>query len=170
MYWDDPIDSNSDGTPDFRDGTRSPGAYQNWRQANFARNWIYESLASWLADPDDDGFVNGLEYALLGAANSSDASLFSPDPSAPAIHFRRNPLATDTTITVWTSADLTTWHPAARSVEGAAFTPLLPDWYADESSVDGQVKVGRPPLLSNEGIFIRVSVAIEHQGMRHSTR
>lgn len=160
-YWDEPIDSNDDGTPDFRDGARRPGPYQNWSQNNFARNWKSESLAAWFADADGDGIVNGLEYALSGNANTADAALFSPDPSAPAIHFRRNPLATDATITVWTSDDLTNWQPAARSIEGAAFAPLLPDWYADESSGAGQVKVGRPAQPTDEAVFIRLGVAQE---------
>jgi hypothetical protein len=156
-YWDDPIDSNGDGTPDFRDAARSPGAFTAWRQDHFGRQWSSEVSAAWLANPDGDSYCNGLEYALAGNPSARDASLIALDAGTLALCFRRNPSATDATITVLTSADMATWQAAARSVRGAAFIPLLPGWYADESAVDGQVRVGRSaPPAAGEGVFVRI--------------
>jgi len=57
-----------------------------------------------------------------------------------------------------TSADMTTWQAAARSVRGAAFTPVLPGWFADESAGGGQVEVGRSAPPAGDGTFLRISV------------
>ena len=154
-YWDDPIDSNGDGTPDFRDAARSPGAYLNWRQDHFARQWKSETSAGWLANPDGDAYCNGLEYTLVGNPSARDASLSALDATSLSLRFRRNPAATDSTITVLTSSDMTTWQAAARSVRGAAFTPLLPGWFATESAGNGQVEVGRS--AAGERVFLRIS-------------
>lgn len=159
MYWDDPIDSNTDGTPDFRDPTRSPGAYQNWRQTNFARDWKSEALAGWLANPDGDSYCNGLEYTLVGNPSSPDFSLTILVPPPLKLEFRRNTAARDSTITVETSQDMITWSDVASSVHGAPFVPLVAGWYADETAGDGQVVVGRSAPATDQREFLRVRVS-----------
>ena len=156
-YWDDPIDSNGDGTPDFRDASRTPGAFTTWRQDQFGRQWNSEASASWLANPDGDSYSNGVEYALVGNSSTRDSSLYFLDAASLALRFRRNPAATDATITVLTSTDMTSWQAAARSVRGAAFTTLLSGWYADESAGGGQVEVGRSASPAAGGMFLRIS-------------
>ena len=160
-YWDDPIDSNSDGTPDFREPSNKPGAFIKWRQDHFARQWNSETSAGWLSNPDGDAYCNGLEYALVGNPSARDASLSSLDATTLALHFRRNPAATDATITVLTSTDMTHWQAAVRSIRGAAFTPLLPGWFSNESAGDGLVQVGRTAPASGEPVFLRVSATVE---------
>lgn len=154
-YWDNPIDSDDDGTPDFRDASHKPGAFIRWRQDHFARQWNTDSTAAWFANPDGASYGNGLEYALLGNPSASDASLSALDAATRALHFRRNPEATDATLAVLKSADMTIWQTAARSVRGAAFTPELPGWYADESA--GVVEVGQTATFPDERVFLRIS-------------
>jgi hypothetical protein len=160
-YWDDPIDSNNDGTPDFRDATRSPGAFTTWRQEHFARQWNAEGAAAWLANPDGDAYCNGLEYALVGNPSGRDFSLSSLDPATLELHFRRNTAATDSTITVMMSQDMTHWVGVASSAHGAPFVPLVSGWHADETAGNGQVAVGRGAPTTGEKIFLRISASLD---------
>jgi hypothetical protein len=160
-YWDDPIDSNSDGTPDFRDPSNKTGAFTEWRQEHFARLWNAETSAGWLSNPDGDSYCNGLEYALAGDPSARNASLSSLDSATLALQFRRNPAATDSTITILTSTDMTHWQAAASSIRGATFTPLLPGWFANESSGDGLVRVGRTAPTASERVFLRIRATLD---------
>jgi hypothetical protein len=160
-YWDDPIDSNSDGTPDFRDPSNKPGAFIKWRQDHFARQWNSETSAGWLANPDGDAYCNGLEYSLAGNPAAPDFSLTFLDPATLELQFRRNTVATDSTIAVEMSQDMTNWLDVASSVHGASFVPRVTGWYADETAGDGQVAVGRSAPTTGEKVFLRVSATVD---------
>ncbi len=154
-YWDQPLDSNADGTPDYLQAGISPGAYDRWTQDVFLRQFSDPAVASPSVDPDGDTFSNLLEYGLLGDPNIANLSLFSlaGADGGLVLEFQRNPAATDTTITVEKSTDLTDWQPAARSTAGAAFAPLAPGWTATEST---QVRVQGPD--SGAPQFLRINV------------
>ena len=158
-YWDDPIDSNQDGTPDFRDASRSPGAFSQWRQQHFARDWSSESLAGWSADPDDDQFANGVEYALSGNPQVRDSGLLELGMNAgsPSLRFRPNTTANDLTVTLRESGDLLHWQDAARSVNGAPFVPLSANWSIGGTTSPGETSATRSG--TDARVFFSISAA-----------
>lgn len=158
-YWDDLIDSNQDGTPDFRDAGRSPREFLNWRQSFFKRQWSLENLAGWSANPDEDPFINGLEYALMGNPIVRDASLSTFDGVSLELGFKRNPAATDVTLEVMASSSLDQWQTVVRSIGGAPCSPMIPGWTADESGGAGQVQVGQEAPAAGT-IFLRIGAGL----------
>jgi DNA-binding beta-propeller fold protein YncE len=91
-------------------------SYGDWR-ARFFRLDAGASLTAKAADPDRDGLLNLLEYALgtpplRGNSEASFESLQVTENSTDyaAIRFRRRAGATDLTYRVQVSNDLVTWH------------------------------------------------------------
>lgn len=101
---------------------------ESWRQQNFQSTANVGSAAD-TADPDGDGIVNLLEYALglppktsslIGlptASKTSDGRLFT-------ISFQRNPALTDLTYEVEAANELGAWTTIARSTAGGATSNL----------------------------------------------
>jgi hypothetical protein len=99
----------------------------NWKSFHFGANSTNAAVAGDFADPDGDGILNLLEYAL-----GSDPT--APDPKnslAVAIagghlqvSFNRNGSATDVTYIVETSTELTTWATALSYSAVSGWTPI----------------------------------------------
>ena len=101
----------------------------DWLQTNFGGNWNNPAIAGDLVDPEKDGIVNLLEYALDGNPNAATSAVL-PQPAIGnyklAIIFTRTLAHTDITMTVQgADAPAGPWTDLARSVNGAAFTVLL---------------------------------------------
>ena len=105
----------------------------NWRIANFTAadlaNLAKESTV-WgnLADPDNDGLDNLLEYALgqspLVAQTGGLPTLGTSSGGRMTLTFQRDPSLTDIDYIVEASPDLTSWTPIATSTGGGAMHKL----------------------------------------------
>jgi hypothetical protein len=86
----------------------------NWKTFHFGNNATNAAAAGDFADPDGDGMVNLLEYALgsdpliAGAGNSLSAAVIGGHAQ---VSFNRNASATDLTYVLEASSDLSTWTP-----------------------------------------------------------
>jgi hypothetical protein len=86
----------------------------NWKTFHFGNNATNAAAAGDFADPDGDGMVNLLEYALgsdpliAGAGNSVSAAVIGGHAQ---VSFNRNASATDLTYVLEASSDLSTWTP-----------------------------------------------------------
>jgi hypothetical protein len=100
-------------------------ALQTWKNTQFGANASIPAIAGDTADPDADGIVNLMEYALGGLPNTA-STVILPVLSAPTdrlqITFTR--LApTDVTYLVQSSTDLIAWTTIATfSANGATWT------------------------------------------------
>jgi autotransporter-associated beta strand protein len=108
-----------------------------WRQANFGEEWNNPLVSGDPVDGDFDGLANVLEYALGSNPNVADASS-SPQVTIAAdklrISFTRNTAASDITLAVVASDHLVGgWTAIASSVNGAAFSVVLPGAAVSES-------------------------------------
>lgn len=123
-----------DGAPEFWYGLTPvssvvvPNSTANWRRFRFGSAVDNAALQATVwgsnADPDHDGRINLLEYALGSDPNGSDAT--APLTAAPAgasrtFTFTRLPANTDLTYVLEVSADLSplSWQEVARSTGGA---------------------------------------------------
>ena len=99
---------------------------------------IETRLTAELADPDNDGCLNLLEYAFgtRPTAATPFPALLSVSPGDRlAIRFTRNALAADLTFTVQAADTLTgPWADVAASTAGNPFTALLPGMTLAEPS------------------------------------
>ena len=87
----------------------------NWKSFHFGANATNSAVSGDFADPDGDGSLNLLEYALgsdpmLAGGNNSLAVAISGGHLH--VSFNRNNSATDLTYLVETSTDLATWSAA----------------------------------------------------------
>jgi hypothetical protein len=97
---------------------------ETWRQQNFSTTANAGNAAD-TADPDGDGLLNLLEYAL-GSNPKGESASAMPQVSAVGgkltITFTRNTAAVDVTLSVLGADDLAgTWTELARSTGGSAF-------------------------------------------------
>ncbi len=86
-------------------------ASESWRRTHFGTH-ENAALAADTADPDLDGLVNLLEYALSGnpnAANPSPLSILADG----TLLYTPNPFASDVTLTPEWSSDLSQWYISA---------------------------------------------------------
>ena len=91
-----------------------------WRKANFTAGELLDPLISGdAADPDHDGLVNLVEYALGLNPKASDANPFSPNVSNGffTLTYTRLKAATDVSLVVEQSGDLFTWQNGPADVE-----------------------------------------------------
>ena len=111
--------------------TRIPpqSARAEWRTTNFGDDAPNDTIAGPAADPDGDGLVNYVEYALALdplAPSAHLAPFASLVPIAAdsygAITFSRATMATDVSITVEISPDLLSWTPGS-SYAASGSTP-----------------------------------------------
>ena len=101
-----------------------------WRQTHFGTTDGTGDAAN-MADMENDGWVNLVEYALLTAPTQAGGAPFTiaTTPAAFIVTLSRDPAHTDATITVEAREDLATgsWTAIARSTNGGAFTSLVPE-------------------------------------------
>ena len=100
---------------------------QSWRQTYFGTISNTGNAAN-DADPDGDGLLNLIEYALGSDPNHWNAAA-APQVSTVgprlAITFTRNTAASDVTLSVmWTDDLAGSWTELARSTNGASFTVI----------------------------------------------
>lgn len=99
----------------------------SWRATVFGTDASNPLIAGDLADPDGDGFVNLLEYALGGNALANGGALYQAAMSTGALTLQitRNLANTDITLTVQgADSPAGPWTDLARSTNGNAFTVL----------------------------------------------
>jgi hypothetical protein len=137
-----------------------------WKTFHFGSNAANSTVAGDFADPDGDGIVNLLEYAL------------GTDPNAPSIgnflaativnghalvSFNRNASATDLTYALETSSDLATWSPALTYIAasgwtgsgGASATEAPPSALPPDQTVAVTIDLG-PPSATPQFARLRV--------------
>jgi 3D (Asp-Asp-Asp) domain-containing protein len=104
--------------------------WTSWRQLKFGMESTNESIAGFSADPDGDGILNLMEYALGGAPLLAETGILptiQKTNNQTEFVFRRNPNHTDLRMTVQTASNLNgPWMDAAVSTGGAAFVALIP--------------------------------------------
>lgn len=114
-----------------------------WRQANFGSDWDNPAVAGDLVDVEHDGLVNLIEYILgtdPNALDAAEATRISTQGGKLSLVFTRNTAATDVTISVMATDDITAaWTELARSENGAAFVPIEPGAVVNETG-SGEIK------------------------------
>ena len=126
-----------------------------WRAANFSAAELGNAAISGdLADPDGDGLVNLVEYALRLQPRAVDTgglpSVARESDGRLSLTYTRNLGATDVQVNVEVSTDLVTWNSG-------------PDYTAVVQTIDGSgvqtVKVvSLVPVASSPQQFLRVKV------------
>jgi cytochrome c peroxidase len=115
---------------DERDTPAPEGPRDAWREKEFGTMWRLDPMAGDFSDPDEDGLVNRLEYALgfqPTVANPS-ASSGAMEDGRFSLTFTRNAEAEDGVLVVERSDSLSAdWVPVARSIGGAGFVALSED-------------------------------------------
>lgn len=112
----------------------------NWKQSSFGPQAEVGGIAGPMADPDQDGMENLLEYALGGDPLVSDRRNLPLLTVADGRQFRfkRDPERTDCQIFVETAFALDDdWADAAASSAGSPFVALLPGISVAETSAGG---------------------------------
>ena len=100
-----------------------------WRELHFETPDGTGDAAN-LADPDDDGVDNLVEYALLSSPTDPNPSPFTLAglPGSITLSLSRDPLRNDVSIFIESSTHLTeTWSTAASSLAGGEFTARSPE-------------------------------------------
>jgi hypothetical protein len=101
----------------------------SWRDLHFGTTDGSGDAAN-LADKDQDGLENLIEYALLTSPVQSNPSPFTlgSSPGQITLTLGRDPSRNDVSVFIEASATLTgTWSAIASSSSGGAFVPLAPD-------------------------------------------
>nr|MCU0751026.1 autotransporter-associated beta strand repeat-containing protein [Akkermansiaceae bacterium] len=149
--------------PGFFTGSGSitvPVRYENW--VHWYPAWSEEE-SSPTSDPDQDGLVNLIEYALGippdGAQPSPLKTLLNPQGLE--LSFHRLPARSDLTLTVEASDDLSQWNPIARSVAGGPFVSLIQGVLCSETALNPNlIHVSIEDSNANSGNrFLRISAA-----------
>ncbi len=126
--------------------------YLDWKHAHFGSNATNSVVADDLADPDSDGAVNLLEYALASDPNTPVAGGFLLGTNAGnqfQVQFNRNTLATNITYVVQSADSL-----------GAVWTDLMTyttaaGWVANTV---GATASESPPLMVAPDHFVTVTI------------
>ncbi len=99
----------------------APTYYQGWLNANFtAAERANAAMSGDLADPDGDGLVNRLEYALGLAPKTSDTSGAIPGALLGGyftLTFAKQKGATDVTVIPEVSSDMSVWQSGPAFIE-----------------------------------------------------
>jgi hypothetical protein len=114
----------------------APGTFAEWRAVHFGSDAANAALADELADPDNDGLVNLLEYAA-GSRPDTVAGAAPPVVSVEGdrlvFRFRRSALASDLTYSVQSADTLAgPWSTLARSTDGNPVEAIAPDVTVNE--------------------------------------
>jgi hypothetical protein len=123
---------------------------ETWRNAQFGASASDPLLSGDLADPDQDGLSNLVEYAL-----NSDPWTYVPghqptprtEGDALKLTYRLNSAATDITVVLQSSPDLTNWLPAT-----ATLTTLSDD------GTTRVIEATQPLLPTTEHLYLRLFV------------
>lgn len=115
------VTSNGNG---LLEGVR-PTGFGEWRLRRFGQQAANEAMAGPLSDPDGDGRINALEYAL-----QSDALAPDPAPLTLAadglLSFQRYAAASDATFSLEGSTDLESWQLLAQAAGMGPWGSLAP--------------------------------------------
>jgi hypothetical protein len=118
-----------------------PSPWRQWQLERFAENADDPLIAGFNADPDQDGWVNLLEFALGGNPASGDSNLSPRIQNTGGfirIHFTRNPSATDIELLCqYASSPGGPWSDIALSIGGAPLGALVPDVETSEQETSG---------------------------------
>jgi hypothetical protein len=91
-----------------------PLPIETWRTAKFTTNTGNPAISGDLADPDHDGITNLLEYGLNLDPNTHSTQLptIGVEGDTISLTYRKNLAATDITMEVEESTNMSTWTPA----------------------------------------------------------
>ncbi|MEO5714862.1 MAG: LamG-like jellyroll fold domain-containing protein [Luteolibacter sp.] len=138
-----------------------------WRLQNFGTNWGNDAIAGSLADPDADGLLNLIEYAIGSNPNGPTPEARPQAVKADgkfSITFKRQTTATDVTLCVQAAeSPAGPWIDIASSTAGAAFIATAPDATVEETGTGStrDVRVSDIYLLnqpSHPARFMRLQV------------
>jgi hypothetical protein len=136
----------------------------NWKSFHFGNNFTNAAVAGDFADPDGDGIVNLLEYALgsdplvAGPGNSLSAAVVGGHAQ---VSFNRNASATDLVYVLEAALDLATWGPVMTYTYpsgwagGASATEAPPSALPPDQIVRVTIDLGAP---SGTTQFLRLRV------------
>lgn len=134
----------------------------NWKTFHFGNNATNAAVAGDFADPDGDGMVNLLEYALgsdpliAGSGNSLSAAVVG---GRAQVSFNRNASATDLTYVLEAAHDLATWAPVttytSRWTGAASATEAPPSALPPDQTVRVTIDLGAPSATAQ---FVRLRV------------
>ena len=135
-----------------------------WKQTYFnAAELLDLEIAGDLADPDEDGFSNLLEYAFSMDPRTSDGAGMAPAVSTtdttPALVFVRDASRIDLTYEVLSTDNLTAWTVIARSSRGNPFIKVGEGNHEifEASTTPIQIRINDP--TSNGEKFYRLKIS-----------
>jgi len=139
-----------------------PSGYTAWAEDKFGADAGNPAIAGPAADPDGDGIVNLIEYALGGDPTRADRSIL-PETSIVSdggadyleIVFGRNPDATGIAIDVLGSSDLLDWSATPTLQSSVESGGLIWETWRDSH-----------PLSQNARRFMHVSIGISEDGIK----
>jgi hypothetical protein len=138
-----------------------------WRYSHFGTNANNPAIAGDQADPDGDGIVNLLEYAMgsdPSVANATHSPTISLSTGHVQLFFQRNLGASDLTYLIEYSDALASWSPLMTYTAAAGWVPNVPGVTAAESAPSGippdqfvnvTIDLGNQPIATQ---FLRLSV------------
>jgi hypothetical protein len=137
----------------------------NWKAFHFGNNATNSAFAGDFADPDGDGSVNLLEYALGTDPNAPDPKNTLTGALVAGhvqLSFNRNASASDLTYVVETSTDLTAWTAALTytaatgwAVGSYTVTEAPPSALPPDQTVKVTIDLGQP---TGSALFARLRV------------
>jgi hypothetical protein len=110
-----------------------------WKLAHFGTNANNAAIAGDLADPDQDGLVNLLEYAFASDPNVASTNPFTGVLAGNQfqVYFPRNTSASDITYVLRTSSTLTSWSDLMTFTAVTGWVTNLPGATVAESPTNG---------------------------------
>ena len=134
-----------------------PTTFGEWRVRNFGAQAANDAVSGPLADPDNDGRTNAMEYATQSDAFHTDlAPLALALSPMPTLAFHRYPAANDAAFFVEGSPDLLTWQPLAQAT-GMGVWSLAPGFTLAETP-DGAITAADNVSASRFFYRLRVNV------------
>ncbi|MCF7848714.1 MAG: sulfatase-like hydrolase/transferase [Kiritimatiellales bacterium] len=160
LFQEDLIDSDRDGIPDYRDNDAVPPPFVHWKQEHFERDWENELKSGALRDVDGDSLFTLSEYGLDMNPNSNDvrsAYRFATTGSNPVVWFKRNPDATDLTVSIQGATNLITgFGVVGQSVTGTPYQASAPHIGIEENvQPDGSIDVELRSSQPSDQFFMR---------------
>lgn len=134
-----------------------------WRQLHFGTTSSTGNSAN-ATDADHDGLTNMIEYALVSPPTNSNGSpmTITQPPGAVVIAVARDPSRTDASVTIEAATTLEgPWTPVARSSNGSAFAPLVPEVSVSETGSSPVTAAISLPVLPTSSVrFFRAKVEL----------